>query len=96
MGVAIYSQESEISRIDYRRYDFNVPYKALELPTKIQDFCLSMTRHYGLHFGAFDFIVTKKEKNFVFLELNPNGQWLWLEQLSGFPISRSLAAYLTL
>ena len=93
IGTAIHSQEAEISRVDYRRYDFSVPYKKLKLPVYVQEFCLAMLESYGLYFGAFDFIVTK-EKNFVFLELNSNGQWLWLEQLSGSRISKSLADYL--
>lgn len=94
IGTAIHSQESEVSKIDYRRYDFkNVPYKKIRLPEDVEDFCCSMLRHYGLHFGAFDFIVSKDNK-YVFLELNPNGQWLWLEQLSGFKISKVLTEYL--
>ena len=53
-----------------------------------------MLEHYGLYFGAFDFIVSKKDKEYVFLEINPNGQWLWLEQLGGSKISKTLAEYL--
>lgn len=49
-----------------------------------------MLKHYGLHFGVFDFIKSKKGED-VFLELNPNGQWLWLELKSGFNITKSVA-----
>lgn len=31
---------------------------------------------------------------YVFLEVNPHGAWLWLERLLGIPVSESLAAYL--
>jgi hypothetical protein len=27
----------------------------------------------------------------VFFEINPNGQWAWLEELSGAPIGEALA-----
>ena len=93
IGTAIHSQESEVSKIDYRRYDFNVPYKNINLPENVAEFCRAMLNHYGLDFGAFDFIVSK-DGQYIFLELNPNGQWLWLEQLSGFKISEVLAEYL--
>jgi len=55
---------------------------------------LAMTKHYELNFGAFDFILRKNDEKYVFLKLNPNGQWLWLEQLSKFKISKVLADYL--
>lgn len=34
--------------------------------------------HYSLEFGAFDFGVVDDGEPY-FLELNPNGQWLWLQ-----------------
>ena len=44
----------------------------------------------GLNFGAFDFIVTPDNK-YIFLECNPNGQWLWIELLTGQKISEKIA-----
>jgi glutathione synthase/RimK-type ligase-like ATP-grasp enzyme len=32
----------------------------------------------GLHFGAIDLIRTKND-GYTFLEINPNGQWAWLD-----------------
>ena len=32
---------------------------------------------------------------FVFLELNPNGQWLWLEYELGMPLVATMADLLT-
>jgi glutathione synthase/RimK-type ligase-like ATP-grasp enzyme len=42
-----------------------------------------------LRFGAIDMIVTP-EGRYVFLEINPNGQWRWIEDASGLPISDAL------
>ena len=90
-GIAIHSQDSEISKVDYRRYDLeNVKYNQIELPKNVRNFCSSMLSHYGLHFGAFDFIYSKEGKYF-FLELNPNGQWLWLEEQSGYNLTKEVA-----
>ena len=44
-------------------------------------------------FGAFDFIVTPELK-WIFLEINPNGQWLWLEQSLKLDISQKIVEYL--
>ena len=92
--IAIHSQDSEISKVDFRRYDFDkVKYEYKKVPDDVSNLCLAITKHYGLNFGAFDFIKDKQGR-YVFLELNPNGQWLWLEQLSGYKISEVLADYL--
>ena len=40
--------------------------------------------------GYFDFAVTAEGVP-IFLEMNPNGQWLWMEQLTGYPISEEIA-----
>ncbi len=43
----------------------------------------------GIKFGAFDFILTP-DNQLVFLEINPNGQWYWIEKLTGLPITDKL------
>ncbi|OKJ84220.1 hypothetical protein AMK31_17705 [Streptomyces sp. TSRI0107] len=47
----------------------------------------------GLGFGAFDFAVTA-DGAWWFLECNPNGQWAWLEDAAGLPITTAIAAML--
>ena len=44
----------------------------------------------GLCFGAIDMILTPKNE-YVFLEVNPNGQWGWIEELTRVPISSAVA-----
>ncbi len=44
----------------------------------------------GLRFGALDFLVTP-DGEWYFLEINPNGQWAWIEQETGLPISDAIA-----
>ena len=39
----------------------------------------------GLVYGAFDFIRTPDD-DLVFLEVNPTGEWAWLEDQLGFPM----------
>lgn len=44
----------------------------------------------GLTFGAFDFVITPDDQ-WVMLECNPAGQWLWLEHETGAPIAAAIA-----
>jgi MvdD pre-ATP grasp domain len=74
------SQANERTRIDWRHYDVEVPYRAAELPPDVAERCYALTRSYGLNFGAIDLILTP-DGRYVFLEINPNGQWLWVQKL---------------
>jgi hypothetical protein len=44
-----------------------------------------LLRRLGLVFASMDFVKTT-DGRFVFLEVNPSGQWYWVEQLTGMPI----------
>jgi hypothetical protein len=46
-----------------------------------------------LTFGALDFAVDAAG-SWWFYEINPNGQWLWIERQTGLPIAASLAELL--
>ena len=52
-----------------------------------------MTLLINLHFGAVDLVLTPDDQ-YYFLEINPNGQWLWLEDKLGFPISDKIVEWL--
>jgi glutathione synthase/RimK-type ligase-like ATP-grasp enzyme len=47
----------------------------------------------GLAFGTIDMKVDVKG-NYFFLEVNPSGQWIYIEMETGQPITATLAAYL--
>ncbi len=79
--VAIDSQNLEISKIDWRRTPAqNLQHTLVSLPCEIEEKCISLVRKLGIMFGAIDLIQTP-DQNFVFLEINPNGQWAWIEML---------------
>jgi len=44
----------------------------------------------GQCFGAID-LVLHPERGYVFLEINPNGQWGWIEDFTGLPIAAAFA-----
>ena len=65
----------------------------MDVPDKIKGMCLNILKLFDLHFGAFDFIVTSKGE-WYFLEINPNGQWLWLEEALNLDISKRIVELL--
>lgn len=91
---AIYSQDakSDEVKIDWRRhYELeNIKHEACRLPAKIEEKCRCLLARLEINFGAIDMIVSPDDE-YIFLEINPNGQWLWIEQLAGLKISDALA-----
>ncbi len=91
---AIHSQQSLRTLHDWRRYDFkNVKHEQYTLPSAVEMKLLSLMDKLGLYYGAIDMILTPSGE-FVFLEINPNGQWSWIEGLTGMKISKSIAELL--
>ncbi len=57
----IHSQESNRSRLDWRRYNIDATlYGVHELPSEVAARCLAMMDRLGLTFGAFDLILTQR------------------------------------
>lgn len=78
-------------QIDWRQgLDCGIKHSEYPLPESVADFCRVFLQKVHLNFGCFDFIVTP-EGEYVFLECNPNGQWLWIEQETGMDISKCIA-----
>ena len=93
-AVAIDSQIIESARIDWRRTDTeDLPHSVHDLPLSVETKCLEYMESLGLNYGALDFVLTP-EGEYIFLEVNPNGQWVWLEDKLNLPISESIATWL--
>ena len=90
MAVRIDSQLHEQTKVDWRMFTDLNPHAIYELPDHIQDACREFIRAQHLLYGAMDFIVTPKGE-YVFLENNPFGQYLWLEVKTGLPITMEMA-----
>jgi hypothetical protein len=82
----ILSGEFPESRVDWRRGIFRgLPERAASLPENIQAACLRLMDELGLVFGAIDMIL-RPNGEYVFLEINPGGQWIWVELKTGLPL----------
>lgn len=85
------SQASSRSRHDWRHYDFDATrYSAHRMPAAVERACLRLLDYFGLRFGAIDLVLTP-DGEYVFLELNPVGQWAWIQDLTEMPIAQALA-----
>jgi hypothetical protein len=86
------TQGDEKSRIDSRGGEPD--HEIFELPGHVEASLHRLMGSFGLNFASLDMIVTP-DGEFVFLDLNPNGQWLWLEYELGLPLVASMADLLT-
>lgn len=76
----IHSQDDPRTATDYRDFSAEIKYEIETLPRDVERRCIDFVHSYGLNFGAIDLIVTPDEQ-YVFLENNPAGQFLFIEQL---------------
>ncbi|WP_436757676.1 MvdC/MvdD family ATP grasp protein [Streptosporangium sp. V21-05] len=90
----IHSQGSRMTREDFRHYEGNfTEYAVHDLPEDVERRCVELVGSLGLAFGCIDVIVTP-EGEYVYLELNANGQWGWLEEFTDLRISDAVADWL--
>ncbi len=68
-----------LQRLDIRRDNMrDVNYATLSVPTQIANGVLQLMNSYSLRFAAIDFAIDDKGQ-WNFFEINPNGQWAWLD-----------------
>ncbi|HWB36436.1 MAG TPA: hypothetical protein VHA75_10480 [Rugosimonospora sp.] len=94
LAASIDSQTSPVTRDDWRRDVFLARHAVHALPDDVVERCLRVVRHFGLVFAAVDLILTPGGE-YVFLELNPNGEWDWIEAMTGLPLAAALTDVLT-
>jgi glutathione synthase/RimK-type ligase-like ATP-grasp enzyme len=63
------------------------------LPADVTDKLLKFMKHLGLVYGAIDLRRTP-EGEYVFLEVNTAGEFLFIEERTGQQISKALAEWL--
>jgi glutathione synthase/RimK-type ligase-like ATP-grasp enzyme len=95
--VELDSQAHEFSRLDWRKPSDNgaedVQVRATSLPSHIEEKIRDLMDSLGLVFGCLDFIV-RPDGEHIFLEINPNGQWLDFAERSGLPMVEDFAQML--
>lgn len=76
------SQLHEGSKLDWRAMQGeNLNVELYKLPSQIERRIRQFMNNLGIVFGSLDFIVTH-DNEYIFLEVNEQGQFLWLEELN--------------
>lgn len=88
--VKINSQKNSKTKFDWRKDQTHVEYELFVLPAEIEAKLLILHKEFKIFYGAYDFIVDP-DGQYHFLEVNPAGQWLWMEEILGLNISATIA-----
>lgn len=91
-SMAIFSQSDRKTSIDFRKYtnNRNEPYK---LPTYIEEKLKSIFAELELNCGSADLILDKRG-NYIFLEINPVGQYAMTSLPCNYNLDKKIANYL--
>ena len=75
-SMAIFSQESSQTKVDFRKYNFKKPNRTVpyQLPKELEEKLIQLAIYFELGSASFDLIMTK-DNEYVFLEVNPGGQF---------------------
>lgn len=90
-AVKLDSQAVPGAAVDWRAAEtLDVPHSPYQLPAPVEAACVRVCKLLGLHFGAIDLAIDAAGDH-VFFEINPNGQWAWLQIVTGLPIAAAIA-----
>jgi glutathione synthase/RimK-type ligase-like ATP-grasp enzyme len=78
-----------VEDVDIRRNNMEgVRYGRTEIPRRVRNRIRTLVASYNLRFATLDFAITGKGE-WIFFEVNPNGQWAWLDLVGGSRIAHS-------
>lgn len=89
---AIYSQSTDYL-VDFRMSLGQTKTVPTDLPSDVTTKLLALMNRLGLIYGAIDMRRTP-QGNYVFLEINTAGEFLFIEERTGQPISRAISEWL--
>lgn len=89
----ILSQETGEGRLDWRRAYAELRMEPLQLPAELIAAVRQLMARLNLVFGCLDFIV-RPDGEYVFLEVNQQGQFLFVEEYADLPLLDSFCDFL--
>lgn len=92
-AVKIFSQDTEKGKLDWRRAYDEIRMEPTTLSPSLVDACVLLMSRLNLVFGCFDFIVDP-DGNYIFLELNQQGQFLFVETYADLPLLDAFSEFL--
>ena len=94
LGEAVFAAEFDTGGKIDGRADVDVPYRVHDLPQEVVDRLQALMARLGLAYATVDLRIDG-EGDYLFLELNPQGQFLYVEIKTGLPITEAMADLLT-
>ncbi len=93
-AAAIESSADQHTSVDSRKWvETDLTYFRARLGDNINERIVAIVRQLGLEYGAVDFIA-RPDGELVFLEVNPSGQWGFVEMASGYAITEAIVGRL--
>jgi glutathione synthase/RimK-type ligase-like ATP-grasp enzyme len=100
LRVTVIGDEILPAAVDIRKMEYKLDvrlnqqaYERHNLPDEVSEKLLALMRATGLEYGAIDLRLTP-DGEYVFFEVNPAGQFLFVEHACGLPVSGVLAGHL--
>ncbi len=96
IGARCFAAEMDSARSRYPydiRMDMTVPIEPVSLDPETLAAIRRLMRCLGLEYGAID-LKRRADGGLSFLEINPSGQFLFIEELAGLPIAEAMAQHL--
>jgi glutathione synthase/RimK-type ligase-like ATP-grasp enzyme len=94
-SVAIFSQQDEKTKLDFRNYNDERPNRIVsyKLPESVEVKLKNLVCLIKMDSGSIDLIVTK-ENDYIFLEINHVGQFLWTSDSCNLNFDEKVAIHL--
>lgn len=77
---------------DWRLEKEKVEYNVMMLPKEIEEKCVKIVETFKLAFGGIDLI--ESNGKYYFIEINPTGEWAWLNEKNNCRIDEAICDYL--
>ncbi|WP_445457473.1 grasp-with-spasm system ATP-grasp peptide maturase [Flavobacterium sp. HNIBRBA15423] len=94
-SMAIFSQQDKTTSVDFRNYNRDIPNRTVPfiLPDYIKMKLIQFTKKININCGSIDMIVTPQNE-YVFLEINPVGQFGMTSYPCNYNLEKKIANYL--
>jgi hypothetical protein len=89
VGDTVLAAEARTKSLDWRVDHRSAEFEPVALPPAVDDACRTISKALGLVFAAID-LLRDETGQYFFLEVNPNGEWGWLQHGAGLPIAQAI------
>lgn len=91
-SMAIFSQNDDQTKLDFRHYNWEKPNRTIPflIPESLKEKIIHLMNKLGFNTGSLDFIVDKRG-NYIFLEVNPSGQFGMVSKPCNYYLEKEVA-----